>query len=151
MCPSAWATTKSLWWQPAEHIVFIIGYIHTYYAHLASMRFEHSVRRWSLKNTYITNINVSISNFVIFFIFFPVNRANHCRTQTRNRKLSLSHIYPKWWLVLILLKSKRRNNHNVHSDRLSFITKKLPWSIDKQLSVFSSSKSIFHETEPYCE
>ena len=30
MCPSAWVTTKPLWWQPGGHIVFMITYIILY-------------------------------------------------------------------------------------------------------------------------
>ena len=33
MCPSAWPTTKLLWWQPGGHIV-----LHVYYIHLGSLR-----------------------------------------------------------------------------------------------------------------
>ena len=35
------------------HIVFMTSYIRIYYAHLASVRFEHSVCRGSLMTTYI--------------------------------------------------------------------------------------------------
>ena len=48
MCPSAWVVRKPLWWKPGGHM---FSWLHIYYAHLASVRFEQSVCRGSLMTT----------------------------------------------------------------------------------------------------
>ena len=63
MCPSTWVATKSLWWYPGGHIVFMMTYI------LCSSCF---CEIWAFCVSWITYDHLHIYIYIYIYIYFMV-------------------------------------------------------------------------------